>query len=163
MAHVLVQLHLGSFRSCFPSCRLVIWGHVLTLSRTFMIKQWREHLLFHLLQTCWLSPAGQSDPDRHSSSVPLSCDVCSPLTASFWCSSGPEPSQWLSIQNTSQWALYHTIVSARVFGPFINTAEDKHGGNTWLWMGDEVSQILHRETEETGVNGKLIKMWGEVG
>ena len=51
-----------------------------------------------------------------------------PSQPPFWCSSGPEPSQRLSIQKTPQWALYHAIVSARVFGPFINTAEDKHGG-----------------------------------
>lgn len=34
----------------------------LTLSRTFVIKQWREHLLLHLVQTCWLSPPGTERP-----------------------------------------------------------------------------------------------------
>lgn len=71
-------------------------------------------------------------PERPLTSIqlgPIVLRCLLALTASFWCGSGPEPSQWLSIQRTSQWALYHTIVSARVFGPFRNT-ENKHGGNS---------------------------------
>lgn len=108
----------------------------------------------NLVQTCWLSR--QSDSERPFSSVLLSQQCLLTLTTSFWCSSAPEPRSDLAFRILLN-GPFIAPLCPRVFDPFRNTAESKHGGNSWLWIGDEESYNLHLEKEEMGFNGKLIK------